>query len=81
MKSPAEIHNCLVSGLVGTNVKLYKTNAMFKTAVDTLAKMLPIWIEGIAACAEEGQKVLDAYKEHDKLIANPFPGLGDDGTK
>jgi hypothetical protein len=33
--------------------RLYQTSAVFKTEVDTLAAMLPRWVDGLAADAEE----------------------------
>lgn len=42
----------LIEGLVGDRQRLYRTNAVFKSAVDTLAAMLPLWVDGLAAHAE-----------------------------
>jgi hypothetical protein len=43
-----EHRNYLIKGLVGDHLQLYRTNSIFKLTIDTLADMLPIWIEGLA---------------------------------
>lgn len=53
-----ETRHALLDGLVGDHDHLYVTNVHFKTAIDGLAHLLPIWVEGIA-----GQAVLDARSD------------------
>lgn len=43
----------LVAALVGEHVQKYETNSMFHHAVDTLAAMLPAWVDGLADQAEK----------------------------
>lgn len=42
----------LIEGLVGDRDLLYRTNAVFKSGIDMLARMLPLWVDGLAAHAE-----------------------------
>ena len=42
----------LTSGLVGGKYNsLYQGNPYFKVAIDTLAKTLPVWVDGLAVQA------------------------------
>jgi len=39
--------------LAAPHMELYHTSPSFKTGVDALARMLPLWIDGLAAHARE----------------------------
>lgn len=44
----------LIESLVGEAHKRdYLTSAVFKASIDTLAEMLPVWVDGMAAHAAE----------------------------
>lgn len=50
----------LIVGLVGEEVHLYRTSAAFRTAIDTLAQMLPVWVAGFARDAAKVDSRMDA---------------------
>lgn len=41
-------HKKLVEGLVGDRKAMYHNNVHFNRAVNALAEMLPLWVDGIA---------------------------------
>ena len=45
----------LVDALVGQHVGLYYESAEFHAGIETLARMLPAMVDGLAATAAEGQ--------------------------
>lgn len=45
-------------GLVGDRTALYRTSPSFKMSIDTLASILPLWVDGIAAKAHENDRVV-----------------------
>lgn len=60
----------LVAALVGEHVQKYERNAYFHHAVDTLAAMLPAWIDGLADQAEKQAEVL---AQHVQLMEQSPP--------
>lgn len=46
----------LLAALVGRFGHLYQTEAQFHAAMKTLALLIPIWVEGLAAEAEQRQE-------------------------
>lgn len=67
-------HENLVKGLVGDRYTLYNTSAHFRSAVQSLAQMLPLWIDGIAAQSEVYDSV---HAERLRLALQPSPdGFG-----
>lgn len=50
----------LIVGLVGDEDHLYRTSAAFRTAIDTLAQMLPVWVSGFARDAAKVDERVNA---------------------
>lgn len=50
----------LTIGLVGQNARLYQTSGAFRTAIDTLVQMLPVWVEGFAKDAAKVDERMNA---------------------
>jgi hypothetical protein len=50
-----DVRDAILTGLVGNRVDLYHVNAEFKAAVHTLAEMLPLMVDGLAANHEREQ--------------------------
>lgn len=51
-----EYYRILKRGLIGVRIELYRSNPIFRVTIDTLADMLPLWIEGIAVHSVEQEK-------------------------
>lgn len=69
-----EVRRHLTIGLVGDRQHLYATSPTFKVGIDGLVGMLPLWVDGIAAHAEEyDEKLKQAIAAAEK---NPPRGLG-----
>lgn len=61
----------IVRALVGQkHLYQYQTDAQFKVTIDTLARMLPFWIDGIAAHCAESTAV--TAEQIEKLMHGPF---------
>lgn len=58
-----ESHRFLIHGLVGEHLHLYTTSSAFKVQVDTLANMLPLWVDALAAHAAKHDDELKAAVE------------------
>lgn len=43
----------LIRALVGDKLHLYQTSSSFHAAMNTLADMLPVWVEGFAGGARQ----------------------------
>lgn len=63
----------LREGLVGDHVEMYHNNVMFRSSIDTLAQMLPAWVEGLA---EQGREYNDEHQKRlEEILSAPTPSL------
>ncbi|WP_020142339.1 hypothetical protein [Terracoccus sp. 273MFTsu3.1] len=61
----------IVRALTVDRGHLYMHSPYFKTAIDTLATMLPLWVEGIAAQATEQDRQYHRAMESIRLDMQP----------
>lgn len=68
----------LRAALVGRFVELYQIDAQFHAAIETLSLLLPYWVEGLAAEAEQRQEDLEeaitrlsAYPDAKNQVGEP----------
>lgn len=56
----------LVEALVGEHVEQYQNNPMFRNTIQTLAGMLPIWVDGLATATENSLEKLQLLEKYYK---------------
>lgn len=78
-----ESHKHLVVGLVesGEHVHLYRTSATFKAQIEMLARLLPAWVDGLAASAIESDEQLRQQIEAMKNMPSPILNYPPDQLK
>jgi len=66
-------HRTLTAGLVAGHEHLYATSAPFHAAIDTLTRMLPAWVDGLASqAAESDARLAAAIEAAERLPLRPI---------
>lgn len=72
MSASARHLEALIRGLVGERVALYRSSATFKASIDTIARMLPAWVDGIAEKCEESDARVQQAAEMMRRSSTPL---------